>query len=53
MNSKELNRNKLGTLNAYSAANENSEVEKKDGIFSIPNEASCSFEFSEGCIFSE
>ena len=36
--------------------NVNSEIRKEQSVqeeFSIPNEACCSPEFSEGCIFSE
>jgi hypothetical protein len=29
------------------------EEEQKEELFSIPNEATCSAEFSEGCIFTD
>jgi len=41
---KELNKNNVNAMN---------EMEKKQELFSIPNEVSCSPEFSEGCILSE
>ncbi len=51
MNMKELNRYNLAE--SASKQNENDLVENNEEVFTIPDESSCSPEFSQGCIFVE
>ena len=53
MNEKKINKNNSAAFNSNSAANEKKVQEKNDELDIIPIEASCSSEFSKGCIFSE
>ena len=48
-----LNGNISTALNSSTVSNENSVGEKNEELYTIPDEAYCSPEFSEGCIFKE
>lgn len=53
MDEKKLIKNNSAVLNSSIAAKESNEQEKNDELEIIPIEASCSPEFTKGCIFSK